>query len=79
MGPLKHTHTHTHESCPGIQIQLGDHINNGPDIVGYIIIRSDALLAEILMPGKAGTVFVINVFPLLTKLGVGWGRNGGNS
>lgn len=41
--------------------------------------RSDALPTEILMSGKAEPVFVINVSPLVTKLGVGWGRNGGNS
>lgn len=39
----------------------------------------DALLADILMSKKAGSVFVINVFPQLTKLGMGWGRKGGNS
>lgn len=41
--------------------------------------HSDALLTEVLMSSKGGTVFVINVFPLVTKLGVGWGRNGENS
>lgn len=39
----------------------------------------DALLTEILMSCKAGSVFVISVFSFLTKLGIGWGRYGGNS
>lgn len=63
--------THTQES--------GDQINNGPYIGRGHHYHSDALLIEVLMSSKGGSVFVISVSPLLTKLGVGWGRNGGNS